>query len=175
MDAQGLRSAAWTGWYTSRRSRQAITEPPTGVKSKAEAGEHASRPENKDNKMNMHAFSVANSIRCESPTGFNHKLKDWSTSDWFTAVLGELGEAANVAKKLNRVRDGIPGNKETTEDLREKLANELADTYIYLDLLCQRENIDLPLAILKVFKAKSQQIGYDDPLIANLERQVHGD
>lgn len=30
----------------------------------------------------------------------------WSLSDWFTAAMGELGEAANVAKKLNRERDG---------------------------------------------------------------------
>lgn len=62
--------------------------------------------------MTFGQFSQANRDRCESPQGFNHKLVDWSTSDWFVAVMGELGEAANVAKKLNRVRDGIPGNKE---------------------------------------------------------------
>ncbi len=57
--------------------------------------------------MDWPAFSVINRARCESPEGFNHALQSWSLSDWFTAILGELGEAANVAKKLNRIRDGI--------------------------------------------------------------------
>lgn len=60
--------------------------------------------------MNLSDFSRKNRERCESPEGFNHKLTDWSLSDWMTALMGELGEAANVAKKLNRIRDGIPGN-----------------------------------------------------------------
>ncbi len=105
-------------------------------------------------------FSERNRLRCESPNGFNHRLNSWSGSDWMVAVLGELGEAANVLKKLNRVRDGIPGNKETPEQLREKFASELADAYVYLDLLCQSYEIDLEDAVNWVFEAKSEQIGY---------------
>lgn len=109
--------------------------------------------------MNMTGFSIANRMRCELPSGFNHKLDSWSLSDWFTATMGELGEAANVAKKLNRVRDGIPGNKETEGELRDKLARELADVFIYLDLLAQSAGICLPAAIREVFNAKSDQLG----------------
>jgi NTP pyrophosphatase (non-canonical NTP hydrolase) len=109
--------------------------------------------------MNLTDFSRVNRIRCEHPGGFNHNLDSWSLSDWFTATLGELGEAANIAKKLNRVRDGIPGNKETVEELRAKLARELADTFIYLDLLAQSAGIDLPAAVREVFNAKSDQLG----------------
>jgi len=109
-------------------------------------------------------FSARNRARCESPHGFNHRLIDWSGSDWMVAVLGELGEAANVLKKLNRVRDGIPGNKETAEQLREKFASELADAYIYLDLLCQAHGIDLEAAVNQTFERKSAQIGYVEPL-----------
>lgn len=105
-------------------------------------------------------FSAANRARCEANDGFNHKLADWSMSDWFLAVIGELGEAANIAKKLNRFRDGISGNKESEQQLREKLRRELADAFIYLDLLCTREGIDLPAAILETFNRKSQEIGY---------------
>lgn len=105
-------------------------------------------------------FSIRNRRRCESANGFNHPLHSWSLSDWFTAVFGELGEAANIAKKLNRVRDGIPGNKENAEALRVKLENEIADAHIYLDLLCQREDIDIERAVERVFAAKSAQIGY---------------
>ncbi len=109
--------------------------------------------------MNLEAFSKKNRERCESPNGFNHALNSWSISDWITATLGELGEAANVAKKLNRVRDGIPGNKETADELRTKFARELADTFIYLDLLAQAAGIDLPKTVVEVFNAKSDQIG----------------
>lgn len=105
-------------------------------------------------------FSQANRARCEAPNGFNHKLNSWSLSDWFTAVVGELGEAANVAKKLNRVRDGITGNKETADQLRTKLQSEVADAYIYLDLLAQSEGFDLMTAVIETFNRKSQEIGY---------------
>src|SRR5579864_9491389 len=90
----------------------------------------------------MH-FSQKNKIRCEAPNGFNHKLGSWSLSDWMTATAGELGEAANIIKKLNRVRDGIPGNTETPEELKAKLADEFADVVIYLDLMAQAAGLDL--------------------------------
>lgn len=108
----------------------------------------------------MRTFSVENRARCESPRGFNHALSSWSLSDWMTATLGELGEAANVAKKLNRVRDGIPGNKQSPEELQAMFADELADAYIYLDLMAQAAGIDLPAAIRSKFDRKSEEIGY---------------
>jgi NTP pyrophosphatase (non-canonical NTP hydrolase) len=109
--------------------------------------------------MNLQEFGRINRQRCESPDGFNHWLDSWSASDWFTAVLGELGEAANIAKKLNRVRDGIPGNKQTPEELRSALARELADTFIYLDLLAQSQGISLAEVVPDVFNAKSAELG----------------
>lgn len=115
--------------------------------------------------MHFNDFSVFNRRRCESPDGFNHRLADWSLSDWMTAVAGELGEAANVAKKLNRVRDGIPGNEETPEELRQKLADEIADTFIYLDLLAQSQGFSIQDAVLNKFQRTSKKIGYDDALL----------
>ena len=79
-------------------------------------------------------FSERNKLRCESPNGFGKPLNVWSLSDWVTATVGELGEAANIVKKLNRVRDGIRGNTESPDELMSKLADELADVQIYLDL-----------------------------------------
>ena len=110
--------------------------------------------------FDLRAFSAENRRRCEAPDGFNHPLPSWSLSDWMTALTGEVGEAANVVKKLNRVRDGIPGNKLTPTELRAKLADELADSFIYLDLLAQAADIDLPEAIFRVFDRKSAEIGY---------------
>jgi NTP pyrophosphatase (non-canonical NTP hydrolase) len=113
------------------------------------------------NSTTFEDFSLLNRIRCEAKNGFNHKLDYWSTSDWFTAIMGELGEAANVAKKLNRIRDGIPGNKEAKEQLELKLRRELGDTFVYLDLLCQSRGFFIGDAALEVFRLKSKEIGYE--------------
>jgi NTP pyrophosphatase (non-canonical NTP hydrolase) len=110
--------------------------------------------------MDIQDFSVLNRRRCEAKNGFNHKLESWTLSDWMTATAGELGEAANVIKKLNRIRDGIPGNTETEEELRAQLADELADTYTYLDLLAQAAGVTLRDATISKFKRVSQKIGY---------------
>lgn len=105
-------------------------------------------------------FSERNRVRCEAPNGFNHKLGSWSLSDWMTATAGELGEAANIIKKLNRVRDGIPGNSETPEQLRQMLAEELADVACYLDLLAQAAGFDLETIRGHKFAKTSAKIGY---------------
>lgn len=110
--------------------------------------------------MTFDEFSKANRTRCESPTGFAHTLDSWSLSDWLTATAGELGEAANIIKKLNRVRDGIPGNKQSADELRSALSDELADTFIYLDLLAQSQGVNLGEAVRRKFDAKSADIGY---------------
>lgn len=109
--------------------------------------------------MDMNHFSQTNLSRCEASSGFDHPISDWSLSDWMTATLGELGEASNVAKKLNRVRDGITGNTETPDELRAMLADELADTFIYLDLLAQSQGINLADAVAAKFNRTSDKIG----------------
>lgn len=88
-------------------------------------------------------FSARNLRRCIAPDGFNHALSSWSLDDWLLAAAGELGEAMNVAKKLNRVRDKIPGNKETPQQLERMLVDELADCVIYLDLVAHSEGLSL--------------------------------
>ena len=115
--------------------------------------------------MQFQDFSALNKRRCEAANGFNHKIDDWSLSDWMTATAGELGEAANIAKKLNRVRDGIVGNSETPEQLRSNLADEIADTYIYLDLLAQSQGINIEDAIVNKFRKTSEKIGYSTTML----------
>src|SRR5262245_3438956 len=87
--------------------------------------------------MHIRDFSHINRQRCESSQGFDHPLGQWALSEWLVATLGELGEAANIAKKLNRIRDGIPGNSETETELLAALQDELADAFTYLDLTAQ--------------------------------------
>jgi NTP pyrophosphatase (non-canonical NTP hydrolase) len=111
-------------------------------------------------------FSRRNRLRCEAKNGFNHKLESWSLSDWMTALAGEVGEAANIIKKLNRVRDGIPGNKESVEELRAALADELADVAVYLDLMAQAAGFDLSTIRDAKFAKTSRKIGYvEEPFL----------
>ena len=91
-------------------------------------------------------------------------LQSWSPSDWFTALVGEVGEAANIVKKLNRVRDGLVGNKETPEELRAMFADELADIFIYLDLLAQSEHINLAAAVKSKFNKTSKKNNFPERL-----------
>ncbi len=58
------------------------------------------------------------------------------------------------------MRDGIPGNTETPEQLKANLADELADTAIYLDLLAQAAGLDLETIRDAKFAKTSQKIGY---------------
>ncbi|MFN3250102.1 MazG nucleotide pyrophosphohydrolase domain-containing protein [Roseibium album] len=114
--------------------------------------------------MHISDFSTFNRRRCEAKHGFNHPIEDWTLSDWMTATVGEVGEAANIIKKLNRVRDGIPGNRETPEDLRAALAEEFADAFTYLDLMAQAAGIDLEQATIDKFEKVSKRIGYENTM-----------
>jgi NTP pyrophosphatase (non-canonical NTP hydrolase) len=108
-------------------------------------------------------FSERNKARSESPKGFNHKLDSWSLSDWMTALTGEVGEAANIIKKLNRIRDGNGQlNEESPAQLHEMLADELADIAIYLDLLAQASGHDLETIRECKFNRTSKKIGYTE-------------
>ena len=115
--------------------------------------------------MEFKEFSKKNLKRCQHPDGFNHPLHSWTRAEWFQAVLGELGEAANVAKKIKRIEQGIPGNDPdlTLDELNAQLAEEIADTFIYLDLLAQSQGIDLEEAVMSKFNQKSAEIGYTEP------------
>lgn len=125
--------------------------------------------------LTFELFSAENRRRCESPQGFHHDLGAWSSSDWMTAMVGEVGEAANIIKKLNRVRDGVPGNKQTADELRAELRKELGDVFVYLDLLCQSVGVSIEDAVAEVFDAKSRDIGYPVRLrVENAQPAVTG-
>lgn len=105
-------------------------------------------------------FSALNLKRCEDADGFNHAINSWSLGDWMTAMTGEVGEAANIIKKMNRHRDNVtnPGDPSMVE-LREMLKAELADIDIYLDLMFSRLGFDREAAIREKFNATSEKIG----------------
>lgn len=56
---------------------------------------------------------------------------DWSPAQWLQAVVGELGEFANIRKKYER-------GDLTAEEYEREAARELADVQTYLDILAMR-------------------------------------
>jgi len=77
---------------------------------------------------------------------------DWSPSQWLQAVVGELGEYANLRKKYER------GDIDANEFHREA-AKELADVQCYLSLLAYHIDIDLGEATIQKFNEISDRIG----------------
>lgn len=66
--------------------------------------------------------------------GFPEKSA-WDADYWLLALLGEIGETANVVKKLNRIEIGLPGAKDPKKHkLVRMLGDELADVILYADL-----------------------------------------
>lgn len=109
--------------------------------------------------LNLSALRTANKMRL--PQFKNSKGErahptddgsDWSLSAWSNATLGELGEAANLIKKIER------GDK-TLDEAREDLAKELADVLTYLDILAFRAGVDLGAATIDKFNEVSRRVG----------------
>ena len=78
-------------------------------------------------------------------------------------LAGEVGEACNVAKKIERERLGIAGSRSTID----QLAEELADVVICADLVAMGEGIDLDAAVAAKFNATSAKIGLPQRLSAD--------
>lgn len=76
---------------------------------------------------------------------------DWSLAQWSNAVLGELGEAANIIKKVDR-------GDMTLEEALPSLAKEFADVQTYLDILAFRAGVDLGQATIDKWNEVSARI-----------------
>ncbi len=77
---------------------------------------------------------------------------DWSPASWLQAVVGELGEYANLRKKVER-------GDMTMKEARPALADELADVVIYLDILASQLGIDLGDAVMEKWNRTSVKVG----------------
>lgn len=130
--------------------------------------------------MTIAAMSETNRQRCARWHGEGWPAGDsWSLADWSNAMAGEAGElleaaqavamatgkAANIVKKVRRAETGAPGALDPNRaELLEQLGNELADVWLYCDLLAQRAGIDLQAAIVRKFDAVSVREGFPERL-----------
>lgn len=86
---------------------------------------------------------------------------EWDAGNQITAayrgneLAGEVGEACNVIKKLERQRMGIRGSRSSVAEL----ADELADVLICADLIALHYGIDLEAAVARKFNATSEKVG----------------
>jgi NTP pyrophosphatase (non-canonical NTP hydrolase) len=76
---------------------------------------------------------------------------DWSPGEWMNAILGELGEAANIIKKVHR-------GDLTMKQARQALADEFADVVTYLDITAMQCGIDLGDATIDKFNRVSERV-----------------
>jgi NTP pyrophosphatase (non-canonical NTP hydrolase) len=90
----------------------------------------------------------------------------WTAERWITAIVGELGEMANVRKKIFRAEDGSTGilKGETLESLKYEEKKEWADTMLYMLLFAGHMGWDPEEAIRDVFNRKSEQLGFEERL-----------
>ena len=109
--------------------------------------------------LTFQRFSKANRERCEADDGFGHLVSDWTPAEWLAACIGELGEAAHVVKVISRQRDNLVKSNLDVDQIQTMLAEEIADTVIYLDMLAHSLNIELGAAIVEKFNRKSEEIG----------------
>lgn len=92
-------------------------------------------------------------VEFKNAQGERAGCENWSLNDWMVGLVGEVGETANLLKKIHR------GDFTVDYALEWKdLAGELADIAIYLDLLAARCNVDLGEAIALKFNQKSAQV-----------------
>lgn len=89
------------------------------------------------------------------------RQEEWDKEGGITASYramelgGEVGEALNVVKKLERERLGIRGSRATVE----QLAEELADVVICVDLIAMQYGINLGDAVREKFNTTSRKVG----------------
>lgn len=77
---------------------------------------------------------------------------NWIPAQWMNAAVGELGEAANIIKKVDRGDLTLP-------EARSSIGKELADLVMYIDILAEKLDINLGDATVDKFNIVSDRIG----------------
>ena len=93
-------------------------------------------------------------------------LGEWSVADWSNAMAGEAGEVCNAVKKLRRIETGVKqaSGPQTREAAISEIKKEIGDTFLYLDLLAQRLDINIEEAIRETFNRVSEREGFPQRL-----------
>jgi len=124
-------------------------------------------------------------------SGFPNHDDGWTGADWSNAASGEGGElleavqalllangasshlglAGNIVKKLRRIDTSIQQAEQGTEPdetyvamLKQKLAQEVGDVFLYLDLLCQFYGLRMEECVAETFNRVSEREGFPEKI-----------
>jgi NTP pyrophosphatase (non-canonical NTP hydrolase) len=113
----------------------------------------------KENKLTFTTLREANLARLPQFTDRNGRRchaqadgSDWTPAEWLQATVGELGELANLLKKVKR------GDMLLDEAMPE-IRKEFADIVTYLDIWALQFGVDLGEAVAEKFNEVSNRIG----------------
>lgn len=114
-------------------------------------------------------FDAVRAANVSRGKAWHGDTRPWGLVDWGNALAGEVGEACNLIKKLQRIADGISNPNEVINELSpdamlEELADELADVALQLDLLAACARVDLGAAVRRKFNRKSEKLGFPERL-----------
>lgn len=101
--------------------------------------------------LTFNALRAANAERIGS-SKYRICEEQWTPAHWMQATMGELGELANLLKKVDR--GDFP-----FEPVKGEVAKELADVQTYLDILALKLGVDLGQATTDKFNEVSERIG----------------
>lgn len=97
--------------------------------------------------------------------------EEWTAADWAVALAGETGELCNMVKKVRRHETGVVHDKTyNTPDMPTIMANikdEIADVFLYLDLLADHFGLELMDCIAPKFNRVSAIQGFPERLPDN--------
>ena len=103
------------------------------------------------NGLSFRTLRAANIERLKS-SKYRKCESDWTPAHWMQATLGELGELANLLKKVDRGDFSL-------EEAKAEIAKEFADVQTYLDIMAHKLDIDLGAATVDKFNEVSARIG----------------
>jgi len=103
------------------------------------------------NGLSFNTLRAANEQRIKA-SKYEKCERDWTPAHWMQATLGELGELANLMKKVDRGDFSL-------DEARADIAREFADVQTYLDIMALKLGIDLGAATREKFNEVSARIG----------------
>ena len=105
--------------------------------------------------MELGEFSSVNRARCIKWMGSKDSLQHH-----LIGLMEEFGELCSAIKKADRPTADV-GNVPLDKD---SVASEIADVFIYLDLVAMHLGVDLTKAVTNKFNATSEKYGFPERL-----------
>ena len=137
----------------AERPQSTLTRSPTGDFCYYQEAQDEIEESRKLAGLSFANFRRINVKRSQSVAFFGG-AKSWTTAEWMMALVGEVGELANILKRVQRGDFNFAG-------ARANCARELADIMAYLDLLAHKLEIDLGQATKQKFNEVSDRVGSD--------------